>query len=325
LKLRITAHTDGQGAQQSNYILADKRANAVKYFFISKGVPPDALVASTFGQDKPVADNDSEEGRKRNRRATVEIYEPAPENVKVVEKQIVVEKPVIETKIVERTIEVPSKPVESTPIPVEEALPYLQGVVQNNETQRAVKALVFVRHLNGKVDSFMTENNGTFKLLCSFDELVTVDVFAKGYFYGSQEAIIKPNAAQRIELQPLQIGSVATISNLYFVGDEATLLKSSDAELSKIRRFMQLNRGIKIEIAGHVNAPGVNPDDLPKDEFDLSTDRAEAIREFLINEGFSGEKITAKGYGNAQMRYPEPTSERQEELNRRVEIKVLSL
>jgi peptidoglycan-associated lipoprotein len=60
-------------------------------------------------------------------------------------------------------------------------------------------------------------------------------------------------------------------------------------------------------------------------EFDLSTDRAEAIREFLINEGFSGEKITAKGYGNAQMRYPEPTSERQEELNRRVEIKVLSL
>jgi outer membrane protein OmpA-like peptidoglycan-associated protein len=325
LKLRITAHTDGQGAQQSNYILADKRANAVKYFFISKGVPPDALVASTFGQDKPVADNDSEEGRKRNRRATVEIYEPAPEKVKVVEKQIVVEKPVIETKIVERTIEVPSKPVESTLIPVEESLPYLQGVVQNNETQRGVKALVFVRHLNGKVDSFMTENNGTFKLLCSFDELVTVDVFAKGYFYGSQEAIIKPNAAQRIELQPLQIGSVATISNLYFVGDEATLLKSSDAELSKIRRFMQLNRGIKIEIAGHVNAPGVNPDDLPKDEFDLSTDRAEAIREFLINEGFSGEKITAKGYGNAQMRYPEPTSERQEELNRRVEIKVLSL
>jgi outer membrane protein OmpA-like peptidoglycan-associated protein len=325
LKLRITAHTDGQGAQQSNYILADKRANAVKYFFMSKGIPPDALVASTFGQDKPIADNETEEGRKRNRRATVEIYEPAPEKVKVIEKQVVVEKPVIETKIIEKTVEIPSKINETAAKTMEESLPYLQGVVQNNETQRAVKALVFVRHLTGKVDSFMTENNGTFKLLCTFDELVTVDVFAKGYFYGSQEAIIKPNAAQRIELQPLQIGSVATISNLYFVGDEATLLKSSDAELSKILRFMQLNRGIKIEIAGHVNAPGVNPNDLPQEEFDLSTDRANAIREFLLDKGFSSEKITAKGYGNAQMRYPEPTSERQEELNRRVEIKVLSL
>jgi outer membrane protein OmpA-like peptidoglycan-associated protein len=325
LKLRITAHTDGQGNSQSNYILADKRANAVKYFMISKGVPPDALVASTFGQDKPKADNETEEGRKQNRRATVEIYELALEKVKVIEKQVIVEKPVIQTQTIEKVVEVPSKSTQQAEIFVEDTKPYLKGVVRNAETGTPVSATIYVKHANGKVDEFRNEDNGTFKLLCVFDEPVTIDVFAKGYFYASQDAIITPNVVQKIEILPVKVGNIATISNLYFEGDAATLLKMSDAELAKILRFMQLNRGIKIEIGGHVNAPGVNPDDLPQEEFDLSTDRANAIRNFLINRGFSIENITTKGYGNSMMRYPEPTSERQEELNRRVEIKILGI
>ena len=325
LRLRITAHTDGQGTPQSNYILSDKRANTVKYFFISKGVPPEVLVASTFGQDKPIADNETENGRKINRRASVEIYEPAPEKIQVVEKQVIVEKPVIQTQTVEKIVTVPAKSEAEPPAVIEESKPYLQGVVQNSDTRAAVLATVFVRHLNGTVDSLMTENNGTFKLLCAMDEPVTIDVFAKGYFYGSQDVVASRNIAHKIELQPLQIGSIATITNLYFEGDAATLLKSSDVELAKILRFMQLNKDIHIEIAGHVNAPGINPKKLPKVEFDLSINRAVAIRNFLIDHGFSDEKITAKGYGNSQMRYPEPNNERQEELNRRVEIKILGL
>jgi outer membrane protein OmpA-like peptidoglycan-associated protein len=346
LKMRITAHTDGQGNQQNNYILSDKRANAVKYFFFSKGISPDAIVASTYGQDKPLADNDTENGRKINRRATVEIYEPSTEKVKIVEKQvfiekpvvveraviaekpIVVEKPVVQIQAVERIaekmIEAPKTMTEEPKI-LEDTKPYLRGIVQNGETQAGVRAMVFVRRSNGKVDSLMSENNGTFKMLCAFEEPVTIDVFAKGYFYSSQNVIVQRNTAQNIDLQPLQVGSVATIGNLYFVGDEATLLKSSDTEMAKVLRFMQLNKGIKVEIAGHVNAPGVEPKKLPKEEFDLSTDRAYSVRNFLIDNGFSEDKITAQGYGNSLMRYPEPTSERQEELNRRVEIKILDI
>jgi OmpA-OmpF porin, OOP family len=182
-----------------------------------------------------------------------------------------------------------------------------------------------VKHINGKVDSLTTQDDGTYKLLCAFDEIVTIDVFARGYFYSSQDVVIKPNLAQKINLQPLKVGSVATITNLYFVGNEATLLKSSDTEMAKILRFMELNSDISIEIAGHVNAPGVDPKKLPKDEFNISTKRALAIRKFLIKNGFSDEKITSKGYGNSQMKYPEPANEHQEELNRRVEIKVLAL
>ena len=324
LRLRITAHTDGQGAPQSNYILADKRANAVKYFLISKNIKPDVIVASTFGQDKPLADNSTETGRKQNRRAIVEIYEPAEENVRIIEKQVIVEKPIIQTQTVEKIVEIQAKPTEKAEI-TEESKPFLQGFVRNSETKATAQATVFVKRANGKVDSMTTESNGSFKFLCTFDELVTIDVFAKGYFYTSIDAVVARNNAQKIEVQPMQIGSIAAINNLYFVGDEATLLKTSDPELAKILRFMQLNKGIKIEIAGHVNAPGIDPEKLPKDEFDLSVSRADAIRLFLIQNGFSSEKITAKGYGNSQMRYPEPTNEHQEELNRRVEIKILDI
>jgi outer membrane protein OmpA-like peptidoglycan-associated protein len=385
LKIRITAHTDGNGTQQANYILSDKRANVIKYFFIGQGIPPDAMVASTFGKDKPLAENATETGRKMNRRASVEVYEPAPENIKIVEKQVIVEKPVIQIKTVEKIVEkivekpvivekqvivekpvvqiqtvekVVEKPViverqvvvekpfneaqpfekmftnnsepfkkavVETPKVAPDAKPFLQGVIQNRDSKAGIPATIFVKHLNGKVDSMTTENDGTYKLLCSFDEIVTMDVFAKGYFYNSQDVVIKPNLAQRVDLQPLKVGSIATITNLYFVGNEATLLKSSDAEMAKILRFMELNNTITIEIAGHVNAPGVEPKKLPKDEFLISTKRAATIRKFLIKNGFSETQITSKGYGNSQMKYPEPINEHQEELNRRVEIKVLAI
>jgi outer membrane protein OmpA-like peptidoglycan-associated protein len=386
LKIRITAHTDANGSQQANYILSDKRANVIKYFFVGQGIPPDAIVASTFGKDKPMAENDTETGRKMNRRASIEVYEPAPENIKIVEKQVIVEKPVIQIQTVEKIVEkqvIVEKPViqiqtvekiVEKPVIVEkqvvvekpvvqiqtvekpfnesssfekmftnntessskksvvetqkiapDAKPFLQGVIQNRDSKAGIPATIFVKHLNGKVDSMTTENDGTYKLLCSFDEIVTMDVFAKGYFYNSQDVVIKPNLAQRVDLQPLKVGSVATITNLYFVGNEATLLKSSDTEMAKILRFMELNNTITIEIAGHVNAPGVEPKKLPKDEFMISTKRALTIRKFLIKNGFSEAQITSKGYGNSQMKYPEPINEHQEELNRRVEIKVLAI
>ena len=80
-KIRITAQTDGVGKDNSNYILSDKRANSVKYYFLEHGIPSDAIAITTMGKDFPVANNDKEDGRKINRRATIEVYEPTYETV----------------------------------------------------------------------------------------------------------------------------------------------------------------------------------------------------------------------------------------------------
>ncbi|MEM0970779.1 MAG: OmpA family protein, partial [Verrucomicrobiota bacterium] len=70
--IRIFGHTDSVGSAESNRSLSRRRAEDVKQFFIQESVP----TAETFrviamGEDDPVAENDSEEGRAKNRRAVI--------------------------------------------------------------------------------------------------------------------------------------------------------------------------------------------------------------------------------------------------------------
>jgi OOP family OmpA-OmpF porin len=67
-KVEIIGHTDNMGLRASNQNLSQARAEAVRSYLSGKGVPPDVLVASGQGPDRPVASNDTAEGRARNRR-----------------------------------------------------------------------------------------------------------------------------------------------------------------------------------------------------------------------------------------------------------------
>jgi outer membrane protein OmpA-like peptidoglycan-associated protein len=67
-KVIIEGHTDNKGADDANMTLSQKRADAVKRYIASKGVSASRMTAIGYGETKPVADNDSEEGRALNRR-----------------------------------------------------------------------------------------------------------------------------------------------------------------------------------------------------------------------------------------------------------------
>jgi outer membrane protein OmpA-like peptidoglycan-associated protein len=68
LKLKVEGHTDNVGAPEDNRKLSQARAEAVVAWLTQRGIKPDSLTASGFGDTKPVADNASEEGRAKNRR-----------------------------------------------------------------------------------------------------------------------------------------------------------------------------------------------------------------------------------------------------------------
>jgi len=68
LKLMIEGHTDNVGAAPTNLALSDKRAQAVRDWLVSKGIAADRLTAKGYGASKPVADNNTDEGRAKNRR-----------------------------------------------------------------------------------------------------------------------------------------------------------------------------------------------------------------------------------------------------------------
>ena len=68
LKLEIDGHTDSDGDDASNQKLSEARANAVKTFLVSAGIDASRLTAKGFGETKPVADNNTLEGKAMNRR-----------------------------------------------------------------------------------------------------------------------------------------------------------------------------------------------------------------------------------------------------------------
>jgi outer membrane protein OmpA-like peptidoglycan-associated protein len=66
--LSINGHTDNTGDAAKNQTLSEERANAVKAYLESKGIAGSRMTAQGFGQDQPVASNNTASGRAKNRR-----------------------------------------------------------------------------------------------------------------------------------------------------------------------------------------------------------------------------------------------------------------
>lgn len=67
-KIEVAGHTDSIGTEEYNLKLGTRRAEAVKQFLVSKGISPDRLRTTSYGELQPVASNSSREGRSLNRR-----------------------------------------------------------------------------------------------------------------------------------------------------------------------------------------------------------------------------------------------------------------
>lgn len=70
-RARIEGHTDSRGSANLNQALSQQRAEAVRDALVARGVDPSRLVAVGRGADRPVASNETPEGRARNRRVEI--------------------------------------------------------------------------------------------------------------------------------------------------------------------------------------------------------------------------------------------------------------
>ena len=66
--VEIIGHTDNAGNRQSNIALSQARADAVKGYLVARGITPTQLTTTGVGPDQPIAPNDTNDGRARNRR-----------------------------------------------------------------------------------------------------------------------------------------------------------------------------------------------------------------------------------------------------------------
>jgi OmpA-OmpF porin, OOP family len=67
-QVQLAGHADSIGDPAANQTLSTERATAIQAMLVAAGVAPERLTTAGYGEDKPVASNDTEEGKARNRR-----------------------------------------------------------------------------------------------------------------------------------------------------------------------------------------------------------------------------------------------------------------
>jgi outer membrane protein OmpA-like peptidoglycan-associated protein len=73
MRIEVGGHTDNVGNDAANQLLSEERANAVRDFLIAHGIEASRVVAKGYGETRPVATNDTDEGRALNRRTEITV------------------------------------------------------------------------------------------------------------------------------------------------------------------------------------------------------------------------------------------------------------
>ena len=145
------------------------------------------------------------------------------------------------------------------------------------------------------------------------------------------------NTVVVFEMIRLFKGDIAVMYNVFFFKDAAVMRPESQYEVTSLRDMMKENPNYKIKLHGHTNGnssgkiitSGDNKNFFSlsgtKDGFgsakELSEERAEAIRSFLISEGINAERIMVKAWGGKKPIQDKEGSKAHE--NIRVEVEIL--
>ena len=167
-------------------------------------------------------------------------------------------------------------------------------------------------------------NTGKYKLVLPYGKNYGITAKANGLIPTSINLDLSTVRGRYIELDdrdlsmvPLVKGSTATVNNLFFDLGKATLKPESEPELKRIQQVMKENMALVIEISGHTDNTG-------SDEINnkLSLERANAVKDYLLNGNIDSSRIRTKGYGKSKPKADNSTEEGRQ-INRRVEIEIL--
>ena len=165
---------------------------------------------------------------------------------------------------------------------------------------------------------------GKYKLVLPYGKNYGITANAKGLIPTSINVDLSTARGRYLELDdrdlsmvPLVKGNTATVNNLFFDLGKAALKPESEPELKRILQVMKENKALVIEISGHTDNTG-------SDEINnkLSLERANAVKEYLLNGLIESTRIRTKGYGKSKPKADNATEEGRQ-INRRVEIEIL--
>jgi OOP family OmpA-OmpF porin len=110
-KVSIEGHASAEGDKKRNLKLSDDRAKSVMEYLVTKGgIAKERLTAKGFGVEKPIAPNDTEEGREKNRRVEFNVTEQD-----VTKKKVEIDPTTGKERVIEETKATEAKPADTKP------------------------------------------------------------------------------------------------------------------------------------------------------------------------------------------------------------------
>lgn len=206
----------------------------------------------------------------------------------------------------------------------------ITGIFKDDETGELIKnAHVTIEEFSGGIIAKTTSDSitGEFELIVpitnnNYPKKYILSGTKDTYFFTEETIIITPNEQHEplnLVIPKLKKGKNLTLHNIHFVGDAAATLPSSEKSLKRLLHLMKQNNTLIIQIEGHTN--GCSRGKLHAKK--LSENRAKTVKAYLVSNGIDQSRITSIGYGCSKMLYPINSSQKNQALNRRVEIFVL--
>ena len=216
----------------------------------------------------------------------------------------------------------------------EEAQPkkvtYVKALVTDANTGKTLETEVEITDLTRNLPYFnaKTDADGTFLIVMGVGKNYGLSVNKDGYLFYSDNFALE-NAPKdnepfllEISLTPIpqptttlaEVNEPVILKNVFFESGSAELLPTSLTELNRLKKLLEDNVQLKIQINGHTDDVGSESDNLT-----LSTARAKSVYDWLIEQEISISRLKYQGFGESQ---PITSTENSEDrrTNRRTEF-----
>lgn len=200
---------------------------------------------------------------------------------------------------------------------------YIKGKVLSSNKKAPLLANLQLQNLSNRANNYQTFSDiesGEYLLCIPTGKQWRLTAQSNGFLFYSEtidlREVDKLHHQKDIVLSAIEYGAKIQLNSIFFDTDKATLKPKSLAELQDIKSLMQQNPELKIELSGHTDNQGNY-----KYNMLLSQKRANAVFDWLVAQGVSSDRLSAKGYGTM---YPKATNETVQgrKQNRRTELKV---
>ena len=202
---------------------------------------------------------------------------------------------------------------------------WVKGNVYDTKTKKGLPSSVELVDVKTReqVSKLQTDEDGNYLVTLPVGKDYAFNVKRKGYLFYSENYNISetfPDSILQadIPLQPIEANARIVLKNVFFDTKKTELNPESITELDNVVRLLNENPNLKIQISGYTDNVG-----KPADNLKLSTGRAVAVVNYLLNKSVKNERLVFKGYGETNPIANNNTEEGRAK-NRRTELSVIS-